>query len=124
MEAVFEAQLAASDPRIRENAAFVATWREQFLMTAKAAYIGGAHGMARRDSLVPRLKEIGVPTLIVCGEKDTPFLEPSRVMHEKIAGSELVIIPGAGHSPQIETPGEFNRVLTGFLDRVHSSVAA
>jgi pimeloyl-ACP methyl ester carboxylesterase len=73
---------------------------------------------------VPRLKEVAVPTLIICGENDTPFVAPSRVMHENIAGSELVIIAGAGHTPQIETPGEFNRILTGFLDRVHSSVAA
>ena len=53
-----------------------------------------------------------------CGEHDEPFLEPSQEMHEAIAGSELVIIPGAGHGPQMETPGEFNRVLLGFLSRV------
>jgi 2-succinyl-6-hydroxy-2,4-cyclohexadiene-1-carboxylate synthase len=125
MEAVFEEQLKANtDPRVRENPEFVQVWREQFLMTSREAYIGGAHGMASRRSVVPRLKEIGVPTLIVCGENDAPFLEASQVMHDKVPGSELIIIPGAGHTPQIETPTEFNRVLTRFLDRVYATAAA
>lgn len=123
MEAVFEEQLKAADPQVRSNQAFVKTWREQFLMTSVHAYIGGANGMSTRQSVADRLGEIKVPTLIVCGEKDEPFLEPSKVMHEKIAGSELVIIPGCGHTPQIETPAEFNRILAEFLDRVHAGAA-
>lgn len=120
MEAVFEEQLKVADPQIRSNPAFVKTWREQFLMTSVHAYIGGAHGMATRRPVLERLGEVKVPTLIVCGEKDEPFLEPSRMMHEKIAGSELVMIANCGHSPQIEKPGEFNAILSGFLDRVHA----
>ena len=80
--------------------------------------------MATRRSLVGELGGIKVPTLIVCGEKDDPFLEPSRQMHEAVPGSELVIIPGAGHGPQMETPAELNRVLTGFLSRVQETVTA
>ena len=44
-------------------------------------------------------------------------------MHEAIKGSELVVIQGAGHGPQMETPGEFNRVLTEFLARVRETTA-
>ena len=124
MEAVFEEQLKAADPRVRENPLFVQTWREQFLMTSPHAYIGGARGMSTRRPIVDRLNEIKVPTLVICGEKDEPFLQASRVMHENIPGSELVVIAGAGHSPQIETPGEFNRVLSRFLDRVHAGAPA
>jgi len=124
MEAVFEEQLKAADPRARENPLFVKTWREQFLMTSPHAYVGGAHGMSTRRPVVDRLKEINVPTLVICGAKDEPFLDASRVMHENIPGSELVIIAGAGHSPQIETPGEFNKILSGFLDRVHAGAPA
>jgi 2-succinyl-6-hydroxy-2,4-cyclohexadiene-1-carboxylate synthase len=121
MEAVFEEQLKAADARVRENPAFVATWREQFLMTSADAYVGGAIGMSKRRPVVDRLGEIKVPTLVICGEKDEPFLDASNVMHENIPGSELVIIPGAGHNPQIETPVEFNSILSGFLDRVHAA---
>ncbi len=118
MEAVFEEQLKGADPRIAANPQFIATWREQFLMTSREAYIGGAHGMSSRVSVVDRLKKIRVPALVICGENDEPFVEASHVMHENIPGSELVMIPGAGHTPQIETPAEFNRILTGFLAKV------
>jgi len=124
MEAVFEEHLKAADQRVRENPLFVQTWREQFLMTSPHAYVGGAHGMSTRRPVVDRLSEIKVPTLVVCGENDEPFLDASQVMQENIPGSELVIIPGTGHNPQIETPAEFNRVLAGFLDRVHAGAPA
>jgi pimeloyl-ACP methyl ester carboxylesterase len=61
---------------------------------------------------------VRAPTLIVCGVNDEPFVEPSRRMHEAIPGSELVMMEGAGHSPQIEAPVKFNEVLVGFLARV------
>jgi pimeloyl-ACP methyl ester carboxylesterase len=124
MEAAFEEQLRLNpDPRLTANPQFVHLWREQFLMTGLDAYIACGNAMATRESRVARLHEITVPTLIICGERDEPFLAPSRVMHEAIPGSELVIIEGAGHGPQMETPAEFNRVLCGFLDRVQANAA-
>jgi pimeloyl-ACP methyl ester carboxylesterase len=75
--------------RLKQNPAYVALWREHFLMTGVDAYIACGNAMAERPSLVSRLREIDVPTLIVCGERDEPFLGPSQVMHEAIAGSEL-----------------------------------
>jgi 2-succinyl-6-hydroxy-2,4-cyclohexadiene-1-carboxylate synthase len=125
MEAAFEEQLRLNpDPRLIANPQYVHLWREQFLMTGLDAYIACGQAMATRESLVGRLHEITVPTLIICGERDEPFLAPSRVMHEAIPGSEFVIIEGAGHGPQMETPAEFNRVLTSFLARVHEETAA
>jgi pimeloyl-ACP methyl ester carboxylesterase len=125
MEAAFDEQLRLNpDPRLAANPQFVKLWREQFLLTGADAYIACGEAMAHRPSLVSRLHGIDVPVLIVCGEHDEPFLQPSRVMHEAIPGSELVIIEGAGHGPQMETPAEFNRVLAGFLDRVHAEQAA
>ena len=78
--------------------------------------------MARQKPLLDRLDTIDVPTLIICGEDDDAMLEASRRMHERIAESELVIIRGAGHTPQIERAPEFNRVLSDFLGRVHEGV--
>jgi pimeloyl-ACP methyl ester carboxylesterase len=126
MEAAFEAQLqmdpAASE--IRSIPGALEIWREQFLMTSLEAYIYCADAMAERESLLDDLSQVAVPALVVCGERDEPFLDPSRLMHEAIPGSELVIVAGAGHSPQFETPAEFNRVLTGFLSRVEQTVMA
>jgi len=122
MGAVFDEQLKAADPRIRENTVFVETWREQFLLTSREAYIYGAHGMASRRSVVGRLGEIRVPALVICGQNDEPFLQPSRDIAAAIPGGELTIIAGAGHTPQIETPAEFNRVLCGWLEKVQAGV--
>lgn len=120
MEAVFDEQIKITPvhPALAANPRYMDIWREQFLMTSREAYIAGAHGMATRRSVLGELGAIGFPTLIICGEKDEPFLEPCRQIHEAIPGSELVIITGAGHGPQMETPSEFNRVLTEFLAKV------
>lgn len=118
IEAAFELQMANADPRVRENATFVALWREQFMMTSIEAYIGGAEAMSGRKSLLGRLQDLRIPTLIVCGAKDMPFLGPSKKMHAAIPGSQLEIILGAGHSPTFETPEKFNAVLTTFLNKI------
>jgi 3-oxoadipate enol-lactonase len=125
MKAVFDEQLRITPihPALKANPRYIDIWREQFLMTSREAYIAGANGMASRRSVVDDLARVVVPTLVICGEKDEPFLDPSRQMHEAIPGSELVIIPGAGHGPQMETPAEFNRVLTQFLAKVRVASA-
>ncbi len=125
MEAVFEEQerITPLHPTLAANPQYIDIWRQQFLMTSREAYIACANGMSSRRSLLRELGAVSIPTLIVCGEHDEPFLEPSRAMHEMIPGSELVIIEGAGHGPQMETPGEFNRVLVGFLARVGETAA-
>ena len=37
-------------------------------------------------------------------------------MHRAIAGSELVVVPGAGHMTNLEQPAAFNEALARFLD--------
>jgi pimeloyl-ACP methyl ester carboxylesterase len=37
-------------------------------------------------------------------------------MHAAIAGSELVVIPVAGHLPNLEAPAAFNAAFSHFLD--------
>ena len=49
-----------------------------------------------------RLHEIRCPTLVLVGDQDTPFLEPSREIADHIPDAKLVIIKDAHHSPQIE----------------------
>jgi pimeloyl-ACP methyl ester carboxylesterase len=40
----------------------------------------------------------------------------SEQMHKAIAGSELAILPQAGHLPNLEVSQKFNEVVTRFLD--------
>lgn len=67
-------------------------------------------------SVVDRLGEITVPTLVMAGRGD--FVFPPECQEELAAGiprSELVIVGRAGHSPQDEQRAEVMRVLRGFL---------
>ncbi len=67
---------------------------------------------------LPDLERVAVPTLVLVGDEDAPFLKPSRRMAEAIPGAELAVIPDAGHSPQFENPDAWWSALTRVLERV------
>jgi pimeloyl-ACP methyl ester carboxylesterase len=77
-----------------------------------------ARGMLAQQGsrVIDGLSAIRVPTLIVVGDQDQPFLAPSEYMAKKIPGAKLEVIPGAGHSANLDQPEIFNRVLLDFLD--------
>ncbi len=70
------------------------------------------------DQVIASLPGIAVPTLVIVGEDDTPFLDGSRYMASKIPGARLAVIPDAAHAPNLANPEEFERVLTEFLATV------
>ncbi len=126
MEAVFEENMKSPLPGQQwaaENPQFIDLWRQQFLMTSAEAYVYCAQAVRDRRPLLDELSQIRVPTLIVCGALDEPFLGPSRRIHARIAGSQLVIIEGSGHTPALEKPQEFNQALLSFLAEVDSRSA-
>jgi pimeloyl-ACP methyl ester carboxylesterase len=41
----------------------------------------------------------------------------SRTIHQRIAGSELVILKDAAHLSNLEQPAAFNEAVLGFLKR-------
>lgn len=83
-----------------------------------AGYIGALEAMKHRPDAAGELAGVTVPTLVVVGEDDT--LSPpdvARSMHEGIPGSELAVLPRAGHLSNLEAAEEFNAALTDFLSR-------
>jgi pimeloyl-ACP methyl ester carboxylesterase len=62
------------------------------------------------------LATIRIPTLLITGDADL-YSPPAvyRLFAERIAGSEITILPEVGHSAYWEKPGEFNRTLLEFL---------
>jgi pimeloyl-ACP methyl ester carboxylesterase len=66
-----------------------------------------------------RLEEIGVPTLIIWGRNDHVVPVPAAFSYKKRIGdnAELIIFDKCGHTPQIERPLRFNRVVEKFLAR-------
>jgi proline iminopeptidase len=67
----------------------------------------------------PNLGRVRKPTLLVVGEKDrTTTPRAARVLHEGIAGSELVVVPGVGHMSLVEAPNAYLDAVRPFLRRV------
>jgi pimeloyl-ACP methyl ester carboxylesterase len=63
-----------------------------------------------------RLHQIRCPTLILTGDDDRVIPgESSALLHERIAGSRLEVIPGAGHLFFIERPAETLTLIGDFL---------
>ena len=62
------------------------------------------------------VSRIALPALILCGEADrmTP-VKFSQFLHEQITGSQLVIVPGAGHMVMLEQPAAVAEAVAYFL---------
>jgi 3-oxoadipate enol-lactonase len=76
-------------------------------------------GMAERPDSMDTLKTINVPTLVVTGDEDI-FTGPNEaeLMRRHIPGSQVRIIPKAGHYSAWEQPEETIRILRQFLDGI------
>jgi len=85
-----------------------------------------ARGMlTQRDArVIESLPEIKVPSLVVVGADDTPFLAASDYMAAKIPGARKVVIPAAGHAVNIDQPQAFIEAVVPFLDGLPKAVAA
>lgn len=60
--------------------------------------------------------EIRVPTLIVWGKQDRVVpVQHAKVAHSKIPNARLHVFDKCGHTPQIEYPAEFNRLIRNFV---------
>ncbi len=78
-----------------------------------------ARGMLTQkdDRIIKSLPGISVPTLIIVGENDKPFLSAADYMSNKIKNSKKNIIPDAGHAVNIEQPELFNSAVLEFLKK-------
>ena len=89
--------------------------KRRMLETSVDGYVHARGAISQRQLVTAQLPEISVPTLVVVGEKDIPFRQPSEVMAKNIPNARLHVIPEATHTPHEETPEAFNELLIGFL---------
>lgn len=93
----------------------LAAFRKIALMAAKDAAIEAARSNARSRT-IDRLGSIAVPTLIVQGRHDrarTP--EHGADMRARLPNARLDVLEGAGHTPQLEEPDAFHKIVLPFL---------
>jgi pimeloyl-ACP methyl ester carboxylesterase len=102
----------------KSRADVIAKLKDMMLATSPRGLSDGLYGLGARQDGTPLLREISVPTLVVCGEEDliTPRAD-AEILQRGIKGAELVMIPKSGHLPSMETPVEFNAALGRFLSR-------
>lgn len=109
-------KLLGEDTR-REQPGTVERVRELVLSSSTSGIAAAITALMTRPDSTPVLPSIHCPTLILVGEQDvvTPPAV-SRDMQRAIPGSELVVIPGAGHLSSLERPDAFNAALAPFLE--------
>jgi proline iminopeptidase len=72
-------------------------------------------GNLKEVEYVGQLSQIKVPTLIIVGDHDECDPKMSQEMHEKIAGSQLVILPSSGHMTFVDQPEQFLKAVRDFV---------
>ena len=64
----------------------------------------------------PHLARLQMPAMVIEGERSIPStVESARVFAQALPHAELVLVPNAGHYPQVEQPGPFFAAVSRFL---------
>ncbi len=92
-------------------------WRQEFLRTAPAAFVGLTRDAAVREDLGGRLEGLGIPALVVIGTDDAVYGPGGRELAERVPDAELAVIEDGGHSPQLAQGEVFNTTVVEFLKR-------
>lgn len=76
-----------------------------------------ARGMLTQHDarVIESLGSIRVPTLVLVGAADQPFLAAADYMAVHIPGATKVVLPDAGHGSNLDQPDAFNRSVLEFL---------
>ncbi len=59
---------------------------------------------------------IKAPTIILSGSEDSAH-QSAFLLHKRIPGCEMRVLPGAGHACQVEQPWLFNRFMLEFFTK-------
>jgi len=105
-------RLLAERPELREIN------DRKFLGCSPAMYAAMLEQLLDQLDRLEHLARIEVPTLVLVGEQDRPFLDASQAMASAMPAAELVVVPDAGHSPQLENPDAWRAAMLDFLGRL------
>jgi len=115
---------SSTDPWFIARANTGARERLRALLTANPNNLSPKDHLERafESPALPLLGQIAVPTLIIAGEEDIADVHAHcGAIEAAIPGARRLILPGSGHLPHFEVPGEFNTAVLGFLIRLHQS---
>lgn len=100
----------------RDRPELAARVRDMVLAADPAALADALAGLAARADSTSTLREIRVPTLVLCGAEDV-LSTPAEMggWAEGIAGARFQEVPAAGHLSNLENAPAFNAALLPFL---------
>jgi pimeloyl-ACP methyl ester carboxylesterase len=111
----------ASNPNVRERLLLDPSAKDEFYAYYRRltpiGYANALRALLGMDHITDQLSRIRVPTLLIGGDRD-PSLAPMKVMHEKVRGSELVVLSPASHLANRDQPEAWNRAALDFLAKV------
>jgi pimeloyl-ACP methyl ester carboxylesterase len=107
---------SAADQRVRrERPGYVDYCARKWADITPASYAGLLRAIVHQDDQLDRMASITCPTLVLVGEEDTHFVPPAHAMVAAMPDARLVVVPGAGHSPQFENPDAYVEAVDSFL---------
>lgn len=94
-------------------------WLHQLSLNRKDTITKAVDGVVSRKAILPELKNITCPTLVITGDEDVATtVEKGRKIHQHISNSKFVIIPKAGHTSVVEEPAAVNAAIEAFLKSI------
>jgi pimeloyl-ACP methyl ester carboxylesterase len=105
-----------SDERIANHGTLLATpeYRAAYLSALRS--IAGMRQLRNGVVVEDRLPELRMPTLLIWGGHDHIFpASHAQAAKDRIPNGRLEIFDDSGHTPQMEEPDRFNRVVLDFL---------
>jgi 3-oxoadipate enol-lactonase len=112
MEAWFTPAFRGRHPEVIDRV------RAMLRPTDVRGYVGAIRAIGYVD-LREAIRAIRCPTLILVGEQDHGTdLSMAKTMHERIAGSELSVLPNAAHCSCVEAAEAFTRAVLAFVQKV------
>ena len=121
MEAVFDYDVRNNPLSLRRFESYPRLFnrsKRRMLEMPVDGYVYMGQTLSKCEDLTRILKEISVPTLVIVGEEDFPFQQPSKTLAEGIPNAQLRLVPQALHCPQEEEPETFDQILLEFLTKV------
>jgi 3-oxoadipate enol-lactonase len=91
--------------------------RAKFAEMDPAAFVALGHELLTYGSLLDALSTLDVPTTVIVGQDDVGLRSGCETLAATVPGAELVVIAGAGHSPQEDDPAAWLAAVRSHLAR-------
>ena len=74
------------------------------------------YGLGHQPNLWPQLAHLNLPVLLITGDEDTKFTLGAQRMVSVLPNASHKVVAQAAHTPHLEQPVAFNRIVAEFLE--------